>query len=123
MKRINLHTAPVDQLVARFVELSIEQDKALLREEISEVNRLFDRLKEIEHALKTREGDQRRLLLSLYGHRNMQVRLRAAKATLAVSPQAAREALEAIRASNWQPQALHAGMSLWTLDQGIFKPS
>jgi hypothetical protein len=62
-------------------------------------------------------------LMDLYGHPNMQVRLKAAKNTLAVAPQAAREQLEAIVASDWQPYAGDAGMCLWALDEGIFKPT
>jgi hypothetical protein len=110
-------------LVARFAELSIEQDDALLRNDISRVNRLFDRLEDVEHTLKTRTGDQRRALLSLYNNPNMNVRLKAAKATLAVAPQSARAALEAISKSKWQPQAGDAGMCLLALDRGIFKPT
>jgi hypothetical protein len=52
----------------------------------------------------------------------MQVRLKAAYATLAVSPVAARAQLEAIAASGWQPQAGDAGMSILNLDRGIYKP-
>jgi hypothetical protein len=47
----------------------------------------------------------------------------AAKQTLAVAPAAARQLLEAIQASKMQPEALDAGMCLWTLDEGIFKPT
>jgi hypothetical protein len=77
----------------------------------------------ISQELKGRSEDQRRALLSLYHHPNMQVRVKAAKATLAVAPRDARKALEEIKASGWQPQALEAGMSLWNLDRGIFKPT
>jgi hypothetical protein len=123
MKRISLQVASTDQLVAHFADLAIEQDDALLRDDISRVNRLFDRLEEVEHVLKTRAGDQRRVLLGLYNHPNMNVRVKAAKATLAVAPQSARAALEAIAGSKWQPQAGDAGMCLWALDEGIFKPT
>jgi hypothetical protein len=53
----------------------------------------------------------------------MQVRVTAAMATLAVALNAARAVLEAIKASDWQPQALEAGMALWNLDRGLFKPT
>ena len=53
----------------------------------------------------------------------MQVRVKAAKATLAIAPQAARLQLEAIRDSKWQPAALEAGMSIINLDRGIYKPT
>ncbi len=53
----------------------------------------------------------------------MQVRVNAAKATLAVAPQQARQMLQAIADSQWQPQAGDAGMCLWNLDRGVFVPS
>lgn len=49
---------------------------------------------------------------------DMQVRLNAAKATLAVAPKAARQKLEDIAGSGW-PLAGDAGMSLWNLDRGV----
>jgi uncharacterized protein DUF2019 len=51
------------------------------------------------------------------------VRLTAAKATLAVSPDAARRLLRSIADSKEYPQAGDAGMSLVNLDRGIFKPT
>jgi Domain of unknown function (DUF2019) len=61
--------------------------------------------------------------IPLYEHDSMQVRVKAAKATLAVAPMAARAALENIKSSNWQPQSAEASMSLWNLDRGVFKPT
>jgi len=49
--------------------------------------------------------------------------LKAVKATLAVAPEAARQELQAIADSREYPQAGEAGMSLWNLDRGIFKPT
>ena len=60
--------------------------------------------------------------MSVYGYPNMHVRLKAAKATLAVAPQAARQAIEAIAASTWPPQC-YERMCLWMLDEGKFVPS
>jgi hypothetical protein len=45
------------------------------------------------------------------------------KATLALAPEVARRALEALAASREYPQAGDAGMTLDALDDGIFKPS
>jgi len=123
MKRARLQELTVGQLVERFTAIALEQDEALLMDEIAKFNRLFDKMEAIEEELKSRPGDQRRALLPLYKHPSMQVRVKAAMATLAVAPQAAREALQAIKASQEQPQALEAGMSLWNLDRGVFKPS
>jgi hypothetical protein len=123
MKQSSPQTMTLDQLVQGFIEIGVAQDQALLEDDVSGFNRLFDLMQALVDELKMRSGDQRRLLLRLYDHPNMQVRLKAAKATLAVSPQVARDALEAIRASKWMPQALDAGMCLRALDQGIFKPT
>lgn len=112
-----------DELVDRFVEISLAQDLALLRSEVAKFNRLFDRKTTLLNELKSRKGDRRRLLLSLFNHPNAQVRLNAAKATLAVEPDAARTMLHAIEDSKEFPQAGNAGMCLWTLEEGIFKPT
>jgi hypothetical protein len=113
----------VPELVERFAAIALEQDEALRMNEIAKFNRLFDQMEEVEQELKVRAGDQRQALLALYDHSNMQVRLKAVKATLAVTPIAARQMLEAIANSGWFPQAGEAGMSLVNLDRGVFKPT
>lgn len=122
MKRVRLSSLSVEQLVNLFVELSVEQDVALLSNAQAKVNRLYWKIDAIGNELKSRPGDQRSALLPLYDHKNMQVRLKAAHATMALMPDVARAQLEAIRASGWMPQAGDAGMSLIHLDQGIYKP-
>ncbi|TAK50335.1 MAG: DUF2019 domain-containing protein [Xanthobacteraceae bacterium] len=112
----------VDQLIARFAEIGVAQDYALLGRETARYNRLFDQMHAVVDELKGRPGDERRALLKLYDHPNMQVRLKAATNSLAVAPVAARQMLEAIKASNWPPQAGTAGMTIWNLDEGIYKP-
>ena len=94
-----------------------------LDDNLRKFNRLVDDIIAVEAELKSRPGDQRTALLTLYDHANMQVRLNAAHATLAVAPEAARGLLVAIRDSRWMPQALHAGMSLWNLEEGVFRPT
>jgi hypothetical protein len=123
MSRAKPTRLPVEELVQQFVDLAVEQDMALLSGPQKEVNRIFWKLEAIEGELKARPGDQRAALLPLYNHKDMYVRVKAAKATLAIAPEAARSQLEAIRLSGWQPQALEAGMCLWTLEQGIYKPT
>lgn len=122
MKRVKLSNLSVEQLVNLFVELSVEQDMALLSNAQAKVNRLYWKINAINNELKSRPGDQRLALLPLYDHKNMQVRLKAVYATMALVPKAARSRLEAIAASGWMPQAGDAGMSLINLDRGIYKP-
>jgi ParB-like chromosome segregation protein Spo0J len=123
MKPAHLDQLSVQDLLARFAQICIAQDEALLANEIARFNRLFGAMLEIVNELKRRPGDQRRELLQLYGHPNMQVRLKAAKNSLAVAPKAARRLIEEIKDSNWLPQSGEAGMTLQNLDDGIFKPT
>lgn len=76
---------------------------------------------EISDELKSRDKNQRTALRSLFECPNMQVRLQAAKLTLAVAPVEARRQLEAIVSSKWFPQA-DAGMCRDFRDDGTFKP-
>jgi len=122
MKRERLEDLTVAQLVERYVEAGIDEDKAELHDDLPKRNRLCSQMFAIADELKSRTGDQRRALLALYTHPNMEVRLMAAKATLAVAPQEARQLIEWIAASSCRPQCGDAGMCLWALDEGIFKP-
>lgn len=121
MKQKNLQSLTVDELVKQFVLVTLAQDEA--DEDLPRFEQLFAQMEEIKNELKNRPGDQRRALVNLYSHPNMQVRLKAAKATLATSPAAARTELEAIANSGVFPQAGEAGMSMWNIDRGIFKPT
>jgi hypothetical protein len=123
MKRIDLSGMDTDELVQRFVTIALEQDYANLGNETSRYNQLYDRMKEVEDELKRRSGDQRRALLSLYDHENPEVRLKSAKATLALAPEAARAVLQALANSNQFPQAGAAGMALDLLNEGAYRPT
>lgn len=111
------------QIVARFAEISLEQFEADEMDDISRFNKLYQEKEVQVRTLKNRNGDQRVLLTALYDHPNVQVRLNAAKSTLAVAPIEARAQIEAIAASKEFPQAGDAGMCLRALDEGIFKPT
>jgi hypothetical protein len=118
-----LQAFSIAELVERFVQLGIAQDEADLDGDIARYNRLYKAIDLVREELKMRPDDQRVALLSLYGHANMQVRLIAAKSTLAVAPAAARRQLQLIADSKHYPQAGSAGVSLLNLDRGIFKPT
>jgi hypothetical protein len=113
----------VDELVEKFTASALAQDEAMLMDEHAKYNRLFNQMDVIGNELKSRAGDQRRALLPLHDHRNAQVRLTAAIATLAVAPDAARRVLQ--RISDWQeyPQAADARGMMRGLDDGTFRPT
>jgi hypothetical protein len=123
VKRLTLQDLSVDQLLERFTAIALQQDQALLMDEIARFNKLYDEMDAVKIELKRRPGDQRRALLALYDHPNIQVRLEAAVGTLAVEPAPARELLQTIASSREYPQAGDAGMTLVNLDRGIFKPT
>ncbi len=123
MRRDGLHRLSVEELVERFAAFAVDRDEAILDDDIAKSSRLFWKLDAVEKELKARPGDQRTALCQLYAHQNLQVRLDAAKATLAVAPKAARDALQSIQNAREYPQAGDAGMCLWALDEGIFKPT
>ena len=123
MKPFDLRKMSVADLVDRFAALGVGEFQAELRGEIAKENRLLLQMRDVTEELKRRPGDQRTALLRLFDHPNVQVRLMAAKLTLAVAPAAARQMLQDIEESKQYPQAGSAGMCLWALEQGIFKPT
>ena len=123
MTRAKPQGQSTEQLVSLFTKYALQQDDAVLAFDVKETNRLFWKLEEIESELKSRPGDQRRALLPLLDYPNQQVQVKAAKATLAIAPVAARSILEKIAETRYSPQQLEAGMSLVNLDRGIYKPS
>jgi hypothetical protein len=119
MSKPSLQSMTVDQLVERFAALCVEQSKAIDRDNNKKYEGLFWQMIDVEKELKSRSADQRRALAALYDYPNMQVRLAAAKATLATVPQAARQVVEAIAASTWPPQCYDARHCLRRLDEGF----
>ena len=120
--RSRSHAASVQELVERFVSIGLAQYEALYVVDTGKFNRLYREMEDVRNELKRREGDQRRALLPLLDHPNLQVRMKAAHAVLAISPALARKALESVRASEIFPQAADAGMSLRALDNGTYIP-
>jgi hypothetical protein len=122
MKPASLQEMSVVDLVEQFAALGVGQYQAELQSDIARQNRLLLRMRDVTEELKARTGDQRSALLQLYDHPNVQVRLMAARLTLALAPAAARQVIQAIADSHEYPQAMDAGMCLENLDEGIFKP-
>ncbi len=116
-----LENMSIDELVELFEKNTLEQDDAILMEEISKFNKLYPQMRAIRAELSNR--DARASLTKLYDHENMQVKLQAAMATLVVVPTDARRVIEAISQTGWMPQAADAKETIRLLDSGFFKPS
>ena len=123
MKAAQLQRVTLRKLYERFISAAWDQHKSLVTGDHAGYNRLFEEVVAIEEELKRRGEDERRALVSLFSDPNAQVRLNAAIATLAVEPEAARQALQLISDRNEYPQAPYARDMLWALDKGTYKPS
>jgi hypothetical protein len=121
-KKINLTNMTIDQLVDRFTEIGIAQDEALFHSHHTKFKLLFGQVLDVEKELKSRGTEARESLIRLYSHLNLQIRFNAAKEALAVDPQGARGVVQKIADSELHPEAGDAGMCLWALGAGIFKP-
>ena len=93
MKQVKLEELTVDELLERFAEIGVAQDKAELMGEISKYNSLYSQMDDVDQELRKRGTSARLALLRLYSHPNIQVRLKAAIRTLAIAPDAARSAI------------------------------
>ncbi|MEF2547869.1 DUF2019 domain-containing protein [Aurantimonas sp. E1-2-R+4] len=113
----------VPELVAAFVAVSLAQSKAIDDDNHRRYNKLVDDYLALEAELRSRQGDQRRALLPLFNHRNVQVRMNAALSTLAALPDEARETLRLIHARREYPQAADAIGLLNALERGTYLPT
>ena len=119
---MNLGKLPVVDLVSRFEKICLEQFEASMQFNSSRYNRAFDAMMAVANELRSRPGDQRRSLVSLYDYPNEQVRLKAAIHTLALFPDDARAVMQKLIDDRIQPQAMDAGMLLDSLDAGRYVP-
>jgi hypothetical protein len=122
MKPANVEGMTVPQLVEYFTAIALAQDQAMRIDDNAAFNRLFFQMEAVEEELKRRKGDQRSALLRLLDHPNAQVRLKSAIATLALAPQAARQALQVISDRQEYPQAADARGMMRAVDDGTFIP-
>lgn len=123
MKSADLREMPLERLVLRFVEFAKLREQAELGFQIGKQNRAIGEIWRINAELKSRSGDQRIALTSLFNHPNRQVRCQAALATAYVAPAASRQVLETIIKLGWEPQSSQARERLMDLDSGFFVPS
>jgi len=95
----------VDELVDRFAEIALAQDKAIEEVDNSRYRKLYAQMEAVDQELRSRGREARLALMRLYDYPNMQVRLQAATYTLGVAPGAARNLIQAIADSGWPPSS------------------
>jgi Domain of unknown function (DUF2019) len=121
-KRIPLDQLTTDELVQRFLALTLAQYEARFPSQTGKYNQLYYQMNEITDQLQRMEGDQRRALLPLINHENAQVRLMAASSLLTIVPDRAKRALESVRDSGIVPSSVQAEGLLDGLENGSFVP-
>lgn len=133
MKRDGLQSLTIEQLVARFVELAKQESDAL--QSFRSTNRIYPKQLAVSAELRSRGVEARRALLPLLNFPSAWspppmldpqaaiVRLNAACELLAVEPERARAALEALAAKGPTEAQFRAKLTLSRLDDGTFKPS
>ncbi|HYM17658.1 MAG TPA: DUF2019 domain-containing protein [Micropepsaceae bacterium] len=118
-----LITLSIEDLVGQFRAYALEQESALLDSDTDEYNRLYDKMEAIDLELRTRGLEARKALLRLLDHESPRVRRAAAVRSLAISPERSLATIKEIASSHLMPEAGRAGMTLYHLEQGIFKPT
>lgn len=108
----NSNNISVSALVDKFVSISLAQYEAIEGGEIQKYNQLYSEIDRIVDELKNMRGDQRRMILALYAHRNIFVRLQSASVTKDIAPSAAKRIFEEVEASRITPYAVDAAFAL-----------
>ncbi len=98
----------VDEMLQRFIELSLTQHEALLYLEARPYNRAYMKIKKLVEELEARPGDQRHALIELFDHDNPQVRLNAAKHAHPLYPDKAIQIVQSIIDARALPQEVYA---------------
>lgn len=115
-------TTTIDELLARFVTISEQQYPLTLNDDFKNYNALFDKLTAIDRELRHRGIDARLALTRLFDHPNIQVRLNAAKRSLAVARQSSLVVLRQIIKEDIGPFRLAAGMTVALVEDGTIVP-
>lgn len=111
-----------EELVERFRQFALDKSKALLDSNTHEANRIFDRMEAIDRELRRRGLEARQALAVLLDDSDIRVRYEAAIELLAVVPDKALATVQAIANRHLMPVSGEAGMALYALERGIFKP-
>jgi|WetSurMetagenome_2_1015567.scaffolds.fasta_scaffold1234643_1 hypothetical protein len=122
MRQPSLAHLSTDELVDLFEQNAIEQDRVIFKEQISKYKEVFGESDAIYAEFQKRGHDALRALMRLYKSPNMQVRLQAARLTIAVAPAEAQSVLENIARFGHVPQSANArgklealGVKWWEL--------
>ena len=122
MKTSNYSHLTTPDLIKEFVHLAKTRGLAIVDFETRRANRMFDRMRDIDLILRSRGIEARMSLAPLLADSDRFVRYYAAKYLLGLVPGEARAVIEEIAKYKYDALCGDAGMCLYALDAGIFKP-
>ncbi len=111
----------IDELVAFFADVCVQQYQAERKSEIAKYNRLYDKMDSAAKELKDRAPDARGALVKLFDHPNDQVRLQAAMEAFDFAPDRATQVFQEISKGGVMPQAANASLALRCIIDGSLK--
>ena len=109
----------MDQLIAAYAAIGVDQYEFTQTHDVSRYNRLFKKRRNISAELRRRGPTAMRALLPLLSHPNLQVILMAAQDLMDLEPARCRAAFEYVKASQIMSQAADASLSLDIMDGKI----
>jgi hypothetical protein len=122
MKPTHLAELKTPQLIEEFKNLAHRMGLAVLDSETTLFNRMFPKMQAIDRELRSRGREARVALSPLLESEDRFVRYYAAKYLLGLFPDRARLVIEEIARFKYDALCGDAGMCLYALDEGIFKP-
>jgi hypothetical protein len=122
MKSLRFKELTTDELVQEFAHLARQMGAAVLDSETRHFNRMFPGMQAIDRELRSRGREARMALAPLLEDENRFMRYCAAKYLLGLVPDRARLVIEDIAKFKYDALCGDAGMCLYALDSGIFKP-
>lgn len=121
MTQAKLELLSDSDLIAEFVKLAEQRGAANEDGDVPRSNRAARQMFSLDDIFRKRGRGVRSLLLPLLDHRNEWVRYSAATRLLRIAPERARATIEQV-AAGVGPIAGDAGMTLYELDRGGWKP-
>lgn len=122
MKKETAEGLTTEQLVVEFMSAAHSRGTAILDMDTARANQTLDKLQVIDSVLRARGVDARMSLFPLLRNSDRSIRYFAAMYMLGLCPIEARQVIEEIARPKFDPICTDAGMCLYTLDTGIFKP-
>lgn len=120
--KIEINSRSSQDIVTLYISIILQQHDAAIHDSIRLYNKYYSRPRALANELKSRPGDDRRLLITLLSHKNSSVRFASAVETITIEHQLALQTLEQLADSGDYPNEMNARSLLRSLKNGRFVP-